>query len=111
MYYLIGMCQIETREYLNAHDAFNSAIRVDQRSADVSIEPLYSYNLSYLNLLPWSLALSILNALFHNYMYGYQLSRIQIHFHRWEKVQGKPFLAHGMEFCWLQMSWTVHGRK
>ena len=28
MYYLIGMCQIEERDYLNAHDAFNNAIKV-----------------------------------------------------------------------------------
>ncbi len=40
MYFLIGMCYMESRDYLGAQDAFNNAIRVDPKQADVSTKQL-----------------------------------------------------------------------
>ena len=38
MYFLIGMCHTEMRDYLSAHDAFNNAIRVDSRHSEVCMK-------------------------------------------------------------------------
>ncbi|ELT94016.1 hypothetical protein CAPTEDRAFT_222812 [Capitella teleta] len=35
MNFLLGMCQMETRDYLNANEAFNNAIRVNPKYAEV----------------------------------------------------------------------------
>lgn len=36
VFYLIGSCQMEMRDYLSAQDGFNSAIQVDRKLAEVS---------------------------------------------------------------------------
>ena len=43
MNYLIGMCQVEIRDYLGAHDAFNNAIRVDPKYSEVCIRVFFEY--------------------------------------------------------------------
>lgn len=33
MNYLVGLCSLELRNYLQAHDAFNNAIEIDKKYA------------------------------------------------------------------------------
>ncbi len=41
MYYLIGMCHMEKKDYVGAHDAFNNSIRVDSKYAEVCKHKFY----------------------------------------------------------------------
>ena len=40
MFFLIGLCHMETKYYTAAHEAFNNAIRVDSKHADVRVVSL-----------------------------------------------------------------------
>lgn len=35
IYFMIGTCQVELKDYNKAHDAFNDAIKVDGKFAEV----------------------------------------------------------------------------
>ncbi|KAK2188117.1 hypothetical protein NP493_141g04003 [Ridgeia piscesae] len=70
MFYLIGTCHTEMRNYLDAHDAFNSAIRVEPKHA----EAYYQRGLAKLRLKQskgiqdFNKALSLDPALFQAYL-------------------------------------------
>ena len=54
MNYLIGMCEVESHNYLAAHEAFNNAIRVDPKYAEVRSTGLHLVLISMSTLLSLS---------------------------------------------------------
>ena len=63
MFYLIGTCHTEMRNYLDAHEAFNSAIRVEPKHAEVRTD----YTLYFTALTVF--LLFCLQLYFHTFIY------------------------------------------
>ena len=69
MYHLMGMCYTEMRDYSSAHDAFNNAIRIDLKFAEVIHYPLCCWDSIYfINKLELTLVPLNCLFLFFNYL-------------------------------------------